>query len=298
MEFSVNSNGKLLEFLFENVKGSRTTIKSYLRNRQVSINSVPTTQFDAPVSIGDVVRIDTSQQKPVLTSKLLTLLYEDEYVVVISKREGLLSIATDKQKSRTAYNIVSDYLKQFDPSARIFIVHRLDRETSGVMMFAKSQNIQHALQYNWEDRVLERKYYAVVEGLVENDEDTIETYLFETKALKVIATDDSQGRKAKTTYKVIQRSAHYSLLELKLQTGRKNQIRAHMNYIGHPVVGDAKYGAKTNPIRRVALHAASVTMLHPVSEQQISFSTNIPRSFMMLMENDSKKRPSVSNPDR
>jgi len=279
LQLVVKQQGPLLEFLFNNVKGSKTTIKSYLRNRQVSINHIPTTQFDAELKPGDKVVVDFSMQKPGMRSSLVKLLYEDDEIIVVSKREGLLSIATDREKTRTAYNIVSDYVKQFNPDARIFIVHRLDRETSGVIIFAKSINVQHALQYNWEERVVDRKYYAVVEGVMNKDEDTVETYLTETKALKVVATLSPIGKIAKTYYKVLKRGTHFTLLELHLQTGRKNQIRAHMSYLGHPIAGDKKYGAKTDPIRRVALHAGLVEVLHPKTEEQMSFSTDIPKSF-------------------
>jgi len=284
LEIKVTEQTKLLEFLFANVKGSRTTIKSYLRNRQVSINHIPTTQFDSPLEKGVIVTLDFAIQKPGMRSPMVKLIYEDDHIIVVAKREGLLTIATDKEKTLTAYNIVSDYLKQFDPDARIFIVHRLDRETSGVLVFAKSINIQHALQYNWEERVLERKYYAVVEGEMNKDEDTVETYLAETKALKVVATLSPTGKLARTYYKVIKRSKNNTLLELQLRTGRKNQIRAHMSYLGNPVVGDIKYDAKTNPIKRVALHAASIVMLHPVTEQQMEFKCDIPASFKSLVD--------------
>ncbi|MEG2036343.1 MAG: RluA family pseudouridine synthase, partial [Mucinivorans sp.] len=213
---------------------------------------------------------------------MLRIVFEDEWILVVEKRNGLLSIATDKQPTRTAYNILSDYLKREDPSARIFIVHRLDRETSGLMIFAKDQELKFDMQRNWEQTVLERKYYAVVEGIIEKKEGVISTYLTESKALKVYATRRSEGKVANTAFKVLATTKNNTLLELQLETGRKNQIRAHMEFVGHPIIGDKKYGASSNPLGRVALHAGSLNFIHPATGEQMSFSTPIPISFTKM----------------
>lgn len=281
--FTIESPDTLLNFLFTNMNDkSRTTIKSYLANRQVSINGCTTTQFDAPLSTGDKVDVNFSRQKESLRHPMMQIVFEDDSIVVVNKRSGLLSIATDKQPSRTAYSILSDYLKAEDTAARVFVVHRLDRETSGLMMFAKSREIQEKLQHNWNENILERKYYAVTEGVIDQTEGVIESYLTESKALKVYATDHEHGKLAKTAFKVLENAQENTLLELQLETGRKNQIRAHLEYVGFPIIGDKKYGAKTNPLGRVALHAATLSFLHPVTGETMNFQTPVPGLFMTL----------------
>lgn len=273
----------LLEHLFKTFDDkSKTTVKSYLYNRQVSVNGCITTQFDFKLKTGDIVDVSFGRQKESLRHPMMKIVYEDDFVVVVNKRSGLLSIATDKQPSRTAYSILSEYLKMENPGARVFVVHRLDRETSGLMMFAKSKEVQEKLQFNWNDNILERKYYAVIEGVIEKSEGVIESYLTESKAFKVYATDFEHGKLARTAFKVLERNQENSLLELQLETGRKNQIRAHLEYVGFSIIGDKKYGSKTNPLGRVALHAGTISFLHPEDGREMVFATPIPSIFMTL----------------
>lgn len=290
LEFKVVEQGKLLAFLYVQITDkSKTTVKSYLSNRQVSVNDVVTTQFDANIKAGDRIEVSFGRQKESLRHPLLKLIYEDDDIVVVNKSYGLLSIATDKQKDRNAYKIVSDYLKKSDPKALIFIIHRLDRETSGVMLFAKNESVQKKLQLNWNENILERKYYAVVEGVLEQPDGQIESYLTESpKSLKVYATTKEDGKLATTAFKVLKTNKENSLLELELETGRKNQIRAHLQYVGFPIIGDKKYGAKTNPIGRVALHAGSIVFTHPVDGRTMRFEVAMPGSFNSLF--DTRKR--------
>ncbi len=279
-EYRISEPAKLLESLFKEFSSkSKTTVKSYLSNSQVSINSCVSTQFDSPLKEGDLVRVSFERQKEAFRHPLLKVVYEDDALVVVSKREGLLSIATPKEPIKNAYAIISNYIKRDNPSARIFVVHRLDRETSGLMIFAKSKAVQEKLQFNWNENVVERKYYAVVEGTIDQDEGVIESYLTESKALKVYATSHEHGKLAITAFRVLRRNQFNSLLELQLETGRKNQIRAHMEYVGHSIVGDKKYGAKTNPLSRVALHAGTIVFIHPESGKKMEFSTAIPELF-------------------
>ncbi|MFI3294763.1 MAG: RluA family pseudouridine synthase [Rikenellaceae bacterium] len=280
LEYTVSEPTQLLESLFANLGDkSKTTVKSYLSNRQVSINGCATTQFNAPLAQGDRGGVSFTRQKESFRHPLIKVVYEDDSMLVVSKREGLLSIATDKEPIKNAYAIMSHYIKRDNPSARLFVVHRLDRETSGLMLFAKNREIQQTLQFNWNENILERKYYAVVEGVIEQDEGVIESYLTESKALKVYATDHEHGKLAITAFKVLRRAKENSLLELQLETGRKNQIRAHLEYVGHSIVGDKKYGAKSNPLSRVALHAGSISFVHPVSGERMDFRTSIPELF-------------------
>ena len=276
---------ELLKFLLEAMPAkSRTTVKSYLSHNQVTVNGSMTSQFDHPLQPGDEVTITYGRAPASLRHPMLRIVFEDEWIIVAEKRNGLLSIATDKETRKTAFNILSDHVKKEDPDNLIFVLHRLDRETSGLMMFAKDQRIKFHMQEHWEETVVERKYYAVVEGAVKNDEGMISTYLTESKALKVYATRREEGKIARTGYKVLKRTPGNTLLELELTTGRKNQIRAHMEYAGHSIVGDKKYGAKTNPIGRVALHAGKLSFIHPVTGERLDFSTAIPRSFLDIFE--------------
>lgn len=285
---TVEKTAPLLDFLFEWLSSeSKTTVKSYLRNRQVSIDGCMTTRFDAPLPVGSVVEVSSERTKASLRHPKLRIVWEDDDLVLVEKREGLLSIATDKQPSRTAYNIVSDYLKADDPTARVFVVHRLDRETSGLMLFAKNDKVKFALQSDWNNIVLERSYVAVTEGLFDKEQDTISTYLTENKALKVFACERGQGKIAQTHYRVLARNEKrgLTLVELQLDTGRKNQIRAHLEYIDRPIVGDKKYGARgVAEAGRVCLHARSIRFVHPNTGEELSFSTPIPSVFSSLFQ--------------
>ena len=175
---------------------------------------------------------------------LLRIVWEDDDLIVINKREGLLSVSTDRIKERTAYRILSDYLKECDPRNKIFVLHRLDRDTSGIMMFAKNQKVKEQLQSNWSEAITQRTYVAVIEGRPEKDTDLIVSNLVENKHMQVYVTQDGDGKEAITRYRLLQTNNSYSLLELELETGRKNQIRAQMQSIGHPVAGDTKYGRR------------------------------------------------------
>lgn len=275
----------MLPFLFSHFAGrSKTTVKSYLAHRQISVNGCVTTQFDTPLVPGDRVEINFGRAREAVSHPMLRIVFEDDDLIVVEKRNGLLSVATDKQIMRTAYSILSEHVKQEDPRNKIFVLHRLDRETSGLMMFAKSETVKVKIQSAWEETVVERKYFAVVEGIVQKDEGVISTYLTESKALKVYVTAKEEGKIANTGFRVLKRSKKndVTLLELELETGRKNQIRTHMEYIGHPIVGDKKYGSKRQLIGRVALHAGVLSFIHPVTGARHDFSTPVPRRFTEL----------------
>ena len=278
-----------MEFLFAAIPDkSRTTVKSYLTHRQVSVNRVVTTQFDKRLSPGDQVEVSAEKGRAEFRHAMLRLVYEDDYLIVIDKKYGLLSIATDKIVGKTAYHILSEYVKQEDPRNRIFVLHRLDRETSGLMMFAKSQEIQERMQSNWNETVTERKYYALVEGVPAKPQDTVTSYLTENKAFKVYATTQDEGKEAVLEYKTLKSNRDYALLEVQLETGRKNQIRAQLESIKHPIAGDKKYGAQTNPLGRVALHAGSIAFIHPVTSEEMAFASPLPYKFNALF--DRRKR--------
>jgi 23S rRNA pseudouridine1911/1915/1917 synthase len=282
--FEVTEETTLMVFLLEKLKPkSRQYIKTVLQNGQILVNGESTTQFNTPLVAGHKVELTAERPVKIPTYRGLRIIFEDEYLVVVDKQEGILSIATEKQKLNTIYSTLSTHIKKEDPSNRIFVVHRLDRETSGLMMFAKSEKVQELLQKDWNETILERSYLAVTEGRVEKPEGTIVSYLAENKALMVYSTKDTLlGKQAITHYKTLQSTGKHSLLQVNLETGRKNQIRVHMADIGHPLVGDAKYGAKKDPIGRLGLHAWVLNFVHPMTGENMHFETPIPGRFRGL----------------
>ncbi|MEG2322260.1 MAG: RNA pseudouridine synthase, partial [Bacilli bacterium] len=200
----------------------------------------------------------------------LDIIYEDKDIIVVNKPYGLLSISTNNENDETMYRKVSDYIKKDDPHNKIFVIHRLDKETSGLIMFAKNAKIKELLQASWNELVIKRTYLAIVEGKLESG--TIKSYLKENKALMVYSTNNtSEGKLAITNYKMLKQSTNYTWLEVEIETGRKNQIRVHMSDLGHPIVGDMKYGSKTNPYNRLCLHAYSLIITNPYTKKPMKF---------------------------
>ena len=271
---------QLLDFLFEAMPDkSRTTVKSYLTKRRVQVNDLTTTQYNFPLRKGDRVTIGSGRVAPAPKSQQLRIVYEDADIIVIDKRNGLLSIGTDKEQKRTAYYILSDYVKEQNPDNKIFVVHRLDRETSGLMMFAKSEKIQEQMQRGWHKLVLDRRYVAVIEGALPHAEGVIDAPLTQDRNHKMWVTRPGEGEDATTYYTTLRRGKEYSLVDLRLVTGKKNQIRAHLEWKGTPIAGDKKYHAKTNPAGRVCLHAYKLSITHPTPGQELHFDTRIPNLF-------------------
>lgn len=281
LTFKVKEQNELMKFLIENLPNkNRNNIKSLLKNKQVLVDGAAISQFNHPLNPRQEVMITESRFSD-KDMKGIKVVYEDEYLIAVEKASGILSIATDKEREKTAYNIVKNYVKSRNPLEKLFIVHRLDRETSGVMIFAKTEEMQQILQTNWQKMVLERTYVAVVEGKVEKNSDTIISYLKENSAFVTFSSDkEIEGsKKAVTHYTVLKRSKGFSLVEANIETGRKNQIRVHMQSLGHSVVGDKKYGATTNPLGRLGLHAKSIIFKHPKTGKVLSFQTGIPAKF-------------------
>lgn len=287
LEYTVGEATTLLPYLFESITNqSRTTIKSYLTHRQVSVNNIITTQFDIQLKDGDIIRIRKGRAPLELKHPMLRIVYEDDHIIVIDKRNGLLSMATDKQREKTAYFILSDYVKLSDETNKIFILHRLDRETSGLMMFAKSEDVQSTMQKGWKELVRERRYVAVVEGSFKEKSGEIKTQLVENKNLKMyVPRDIDEGEEAITRYKVLKQGRVNSLVELELETGKKNQIRAHMEHMNCPIIGDKKYGAiNPNPSGRVCLHAFLLNITHPITGEDMDFETRVPQLFLNIVQ--------------
>lgn len=211
----------------------------------------------------------------------LNILYEDKYLIVIEKPSGLLTIGTIKERENTLYKKVSDYVKKQHKSNKIFIVHRLDKDTSGIILFAKNEEVKRKLQRDWDKTI--RKYIALVEGNVTKN-GIIKNYLGETKTLKTFITNNKNlGKLAITKYYVLKNTKEYSLLNIEILTGRKNQIRVHMESINHSIVGDKKYGSKKNPIRRLCLHANYLEFIHPITNKKIIINSNYPIIFDKLI---------------
>lgn len=284
IQFKVKQEAELMKFLEENLPHkNRNNIKTMLKKKQVLVNGTAISQFNHLLKPGNTVEL--SRKPGPATSQLrgVVVVYEDKDLIVVNKNAGLLTIATDKEKRDTVYSMLSNYVKEQDKTNKIFIVHRLDRETSGLMMFAKSKEMQGLLQESWKQTIAERSYLAVIDGQLDPPQGTHTSYLFESKAFIVYSTQDPErGQQAITHYSTVKSNEAYSLLKVNLETGRKNQIRVHLKDLEHPIVGDKKYGSTSNPIGRLGLHAWVLAFRHPISGKMFRFETSIPGSFLKL----------------
>lgn len=275
-QYSVDAPTTLLEFLLAHVRGqSRNSVKHLLSRGQVLVDGVPQTRFDLPLFPGQQVALTAPSRGPALP---FPVLYEDEGLLAIDKPAGLLSVGTEREKHRTAYRILSDHLRSRDSRSRLFVVHRLDRDTSGVLLFAKDPALKEALQADWNGLVKRRGYLAIAEGADLPDSGECRSKLTENKVHRVHSTS-GEGKQAVTLYRVLARRGDYALLEVDIQTGRKNQIRSHLSELGHPVAGDEKYGAQTDPLGRLALHAQVLSLTDPRSGILLTFTSPVPREF-------------------
>lgn len=292
IEFTVEDGSGLLDFLLLKLSNkSRNNVKSILTHKEVLVDGRVVTKHDYALKPGQTVRIAPPENRGEKSKSGLDIIYEDNDLLVINKPAGLLSIATEKEKELTAYHLMTDYVQLHNPKKRIFIVHRLDRDTSGVLMFAKNERMKLALQDNWSDLVSERGYVAIVEGKLKEKSGKIHTWLLETKTLLMYSSEnEGDGQEAITNYQVINETPEYSMLNIGLETGRKNQIRVHMKELGHPVVGDKKYGAKTDPLKRLGLHANKLAFKHPFTNEKICFEAEMPKSFKALFNNSNKPK--------
>ena len=283
-EFRVDTETELLHFLLERYSGkSRNYVKGLLKRGQILIDGEPCRDYSRTLLPGQMVGMlaRAASERGGMT---LPVIYEDDDIIVIDKPAGMLSISTDRERENTAYHIVTDYIKSRNKAGRVFIVHRLDRETSGVMLLAKSEKIKLKLQESWTESVARRGYIAVVEGKVEEPKRQITSWLRQTKTLLVYSSDrKGDGKMAVTNYEAIKIADKYSLLDVSLDTGRKNQIRVHMQDIGHPVAGDKKYGARTDPFGRVSLHASELVVRHPSTGEEMSFKAPMPAVFKKVL---------------
>lgn len=285
-EYPVSKNCELLEFLLDTLKGqSRNSVKSLLTNHRVSVDGAPISQYNFKLSKGDVVIISKTPIHKKTRSNL-PIIFENDEIIVINKPSGLLSIASDKEKGSTAYRMLTDYVQQKDKHNRIYVVHRLDEDTSGVLMVAKSEKLRDALQEKWNDLVSSRGYYAIVDGKLDKKSGTLTSYLKKNAQNMMYSSKKAgDGQYAVTHYKVIEENDKYSFLDVHIDSGRKNQIRVHLGDIGHNVIGDDKYGNPSNPIKRLGLHAYELVLTHPFTNKVMKFKAPLPKEFETLFPN-------------
>ena len=294
-EIRVKEASTLMEFLLAHMGGmARASVKQLLGHRLVTVNGEVQTRHDTALKAGDKVVVLNSRGNIQLTHPKLRLVYEDEHLLVVEKKPGLLTVAAHPGSTETTVmSILRAYVKRQDPRANVYVVHRLDRETSGLLVVAKSEQLQEYMRTYWRELVTERTYVALVEGQLDKPEGRITTWLTEDKRNAMVYSSpvDDGGQKAITNYRVLDTRdtdeadprKGLSLVELHLETGRTNQIRVHMASIGHPVVGDRKYGhgEEYSPVDRLCLHAMVLEFIHPATEKRIHFETPIPKSLCL-----------------
>jgi len=284
---TVDKPAELLAYLFAAwPSAKKKQVRTWLKHEAVLVNGRVITQFNHPLKPGDVVAIrsDRYAAPDTVVGAGIRVLFEDATLLVIEKPPDLLTVASEAEQEKTAYYQLTDYLRAGDPRAheRVWIVHRLDRETSGIMVFAKTPEAKGILQTGWDKA--EKRYQAVVEGLLPDDQGTFQSWLDETSPFKVFSVPRSPAtRHAVTHYCVLKRNSGRTLVELTLETGRRHQIRVHLADAGCPVVGDAKYGAKTNPAKRLGLHAWTLRFPHPLTNQELKFKSSLPAELARLV---------------
>ena len=279
--YVVNEQKPLLEWLLENVKESRTKIKATLQGRGIKVNGKTVTQFDFQLEPGMKVAVSkTKRNQQSFKSRYVKIVYEDQWLIVVEKNIGILSMAAG-HSSLNVKSVLDDYFKK----CTAHVVHRLDRDTSGLMVYAKDMETEQILEHNWHQIVYDRRYVAVVSGEMEQDEGTIQNWLKDNKAYVTYSSPvDNGGKLAITHFHVLDRTTEHSLVEYKLETGRKNQIRVHSADMGHPVCGDTKYGNGDDPIHRLCLHAWLLCFSHPRTGEPMEFETPVPTAFRQLFK--------------
>lgn len=281
MKLVVNKEGELLDYLYNNLDMPKKRVKQYLTHGAIYVNNNRTKQYNYRVLPGMSIMIDTeSKSKKTLPFEIL---FEDDHIIVVNKPSGLLTIATQKEHDRTLYHIVREYLISKDRNARVFIVHRLDKDTSGVVVLAKDEKTKNQLQENWNEYVSLREYVAVVHGHLRKNEDRIVQRLSETKTNLVYVSKKEDAKEAITNYKVVKENDKYSLVSINIETGRKNQIRVAFNTLGNPIVGDKKYSDIKDNETRLYLHANRLKMYYPVIKKDILFETANPQEFKKII---------------
>lgn len=287
-QYTCDKEMPLLEYLLTTLPGSRSKIKATLQGRGIKVNGKQVTQFDYQLSPGDRISVSNSKRNDTFKSRYLSLVYEDQYLVVIEKKPGILSMAAG-HSSLNVKTVLDDYFKRTRQKCRAHVVHRLDRDTSGLMIYAKDMETEQILEHEWHDIVFDRRYVALVSGEMEEQSGTIANWLKDNKAYVTYSSPvDNGGKYAVTNFQVLKSSTLHSLVEYRLETGRKNQIRVHSADMGHPVCGDIKYGNGDSPLHRLCLHAYMLCFYHPITHKPMEFTTPIPPNFKEVINKDLK----------
>ena len=282
MKLIVEKDGELLDYLYSKLDMPKKRIKQYLTHGAIFVNNNRTTKYNYKLVPGMNIVIDTdNKNKKTLP---FDILFEDDHIIVVNKPSGLLTIATNKEKDKTLYHIVREYLVSKDKNSRVFIVHRLDKDTSGIVVLAKDEKAKNKLQENWNEYVSLREYIAIVYGQMSKESDMIVQNLKETKTNLVYVSRNDDGKEAITNYKVIKANDNYSELSINIETGRNNQIRVAMASIKHPIVGDKKYGDPKDKESRLFLHANRLKMYYPEIKKELLFETPIPNEFKRIIK--------------
>ena len=280
--YVVKEPSELLVWLMENLHDSRTKIKATLSGKGIKVNGKIVSQFDYPLVPGMKIAVSKTKQNNQFKNHYIKLVYEDRYLVVIEKKPGILSMAAG-HSSLNVKTVLDNYFKQTRQRCQAHVVHRLDRETSGLMIYAKDKQTELALEADWHNIVFDRRYVAVLSGEVVDNEGTIANWLKDNKAYVTYSSPvDNGGKYAVTHFHVLARTYEHSLVEFKLETGRKNQIRVHAADMGHPVCGDIKYGNGDDPLGRLCLHAFKLCFYHPINHRPMEFETELPQTFRKL----------------
>ena len=283
--YVVSRAAPLLEYLLDTIKGqSRSKIKATLQGRGIKVDGKLVTQFDFPLKPGMKIAVSKSKRNDQFKNRFVKIVYEDNYIIVVEKNAGILSMAAG-HSSLNVKSVLDDYFQKTRQKCRAHVVHRLDRDTSGLMVYAKDMETEQILEHNWHEIVYDRRYVAVCSGEIAEDDGTIENWLKDNKAYVTYSSPvDNGGKYAVTHFHTLARTTEHSLVEFKLETGRKNQIRVHASDMGHPVCGDSKYGNGDDPIHRLCLHAFLLCFYHPVTHERMEFETQIPTSFRNLFK--------------
>lgn len=289
--FRVKQPATLLDYIMQVLDGiSHSRAKAILSGGGVRVDHKIMRQFDLPLLPGQMVEIAKSKPRGELKSRFVKIVYEDAQLIVIEKAPGILSMATSHH-SFCVKQVLDDYFHRTHQKCTAHVVHRLDRETSGLLVYAKTLEAEQILEHNWHEIVTDRRYMALVSGTPEPQQGTIQSWLRDNKAYFTYSSPtDNGGKYAVTHYRVLRSDGAHSLVELKLETGRKNQIRVHMQDIGHPVCGDTKYGNGDDPIHRLALHAFRLNFYHPITGEPLHFETGVPKSFSLREKSPSEKK--------
>ena len=287
-QYTVDREAPLLEYLLATLPGSKNKIKDTLRGRGVKVDGRVITQYDFPLKPGSKISVSKSKKNDTFKSRYVSIVYEDQYIIVIEKKPGILSMAAG-HSTLNVKSVLDEYFTKTRQPCRAHVVHRLDRDTSGLMIYAKDMETEQILEHEWHDIVFDRRYVALCSGEYEEQTGTVANWLKDNKAYITYSSPvDNGGKYAVTHFCVLDRSVAHSLVEFKLETGRKNQIRVHTADMGHPVCGDVKYGNGDDPLHRLCLHAYVLCFYHPVTHRPMEFSTPIPSHFKEVINKDNK----------